>query len=191
MKEYTVYYHSKADTLEPFYVGMGKDGRHKSKHSRNSSWHEVVKKHGFVVGVIANWNTEQEALEHEKLIISSFKDIGYKLVNRTNGGKGILGRVRPLEERLQISEKLKGRVAYQMTPQIQEKISKTLKGKLTGVNGTRHDSTVFKWNHPEYGNMECTKLALREKYNISSSHIAKVVSGKVKFAKGWVCLGKA
>jgi hypothetical protein len=75
------YIHFKADTHEPFYIGKGQGNRHLVKTKRNNYWNNVVSKHGFTSEIICKWKTEHEALEHEKLLIQCFKDIGADLVN--------------------------------------------------------------------------------------------------------------
>lgn len=87
------YIHFKADTLEPFYIGKGQGKRHLVKTKRNNHWNNVVRKHGFTSEILCKWNTEHEALEHEKLLIQCFKDIGIPLVNLTDGGEGTSGWV--------------------------------------------------------------------------------------------------
>ena len=58
------------------------------KDARNNHWHNTVKKHGYKVIKLADWKTSEEAFIHEKLLISSFKDMKYKLVNQSEGGDG-------------------------------------------------------------------------------------------------------
>jgi len=77
-----------------FYIGKGQGGRSHSSKGRNVFWKRVVKKHGKPdMKVLAHWGTETEALEHEKLLISCFKDMGHQLCNLTDGGEGTSGIV--------------------------------------------------------------------------------------------------
>ena len=87
------YIHFKADTHEPFYIGKGQGRRHLVKTKRNNYWNNVVRKHGFTSEILCEWNTEHEALDHEKFLIQFFKDIGAPLVNLTDGGEGTSGWV--------------------------------------------------------------------------------------------------
>jgi hypothetical protein len=84
------YIHQRADDSKVFYIGKGKDNRawvtKRSKH-----WHSVVKKHGIIVSICAYWPTEEEALEHEVILISCFKKMKHPLVNQTSGGEGTAG----------------------------------------------------------------------------------------------------
>lgn len=75
-----------------FYIGKGKRSRAYAMSNRNPYWNNIVAKYGKpTVKLLAGWNTEQEAFDHEKLLILSFKDMGYKLANITEGGEGTSG----------------------------------------------------------------------------------------------------
>jgi hypothetical protein len=83
-----------------FYIGKGKDDRAYSYHKRSYQWREIVAKNrGINVQILADWNTEKEALSHEELLISCFKDMGAKLVNLTDGGLGLKGYTQSPETR--------------------------------------------------------------------------------------------
>lgn len=87
-----VYAHVRLDTGKIFYIGKGTDKRSTSKNSRNAFWHNIVNKSGgFKTEILAYWKTEQEAFEHEKLLIHCFKKMGYVLANLTDGGEGSSG----------------------------------------------------------------------------------------------------
>jgi len=75
-----------------FYIGKGNGRRAYIFHKRNNHWNNVVKKHGKPeVQILAHWNTEAEAFDHEKLLISCFKDMGHTLCNMSEGGEGASG----------------------------------------------------------------------------------------------------
>ena len=75
-----------------FYIGKGQRGRAFSFYQRGSHWNNVVDKYGKPEAqILAHWETEKEALDHEVLLISCFKDMGYKLTNLTDGGEGSSG----------------------------------------------------------------------------------------------------
>jgi hypothetical protein len=88
---FCTYSHHKPDgTL--FYIGKGSVKRAHAKDNRNPHWKNIVAKHGgYKVEVLANWPTESEAFEHEKFLISCFRDLGFVLANITDGGDGISG----------------------------------------------------------------------------------------------------
>ena len=82
------YAHVTSDTNKIFYIGKGSGNRLHRKDARNLHWHNTVAKHGYKAIKLAEWATEKEAFSHEKLLISCFKDMGFKLVNQSEGGDG-------------------------------------------------------------------------------------------------------
>ena len=75
-----------------FYIGKGKQRRAYAMDGRNSHWNNIVAKYGRPrVQLLAGWKTEQEAFEHEKVLIACFKDLNYVLANKTDGGEGSVG----------------------------------------------------------------------------------------------------
>jgi hypothetical protein len=60
--------------------------------TRNDHWQKVVNKYGRPhVELLASWDTEEEALDHERLLISCFRDMGVGLTNKSDGGEGTSG----------------------------------------------------------------------------------------------------
>lgn len=75
-----------------FYVGKGLGKRAYNLKQRNAYWKRVVEKYGAPrVEILAYWETEQDAFDHEKSLIMSLKKSGTVLVNATIGGEGISG----------------------------------------------------------------------------------------------------
>jgi len=90
---YFTYIHRRQSDNAVFYVGMGKERRISNYHaySHSKEWAEEAQKHGVYHEMLAQWETKQEAWEHEKLIIACFKDMGHPLVNKALGGAGSNG----------------------------------------------------------------------------------------------------
>jgi hypothetical protein len=89
--QFLTYAHCKPDG-SIFYIGKGSSKRAHSSNGRNVVWKRTVEKHGgFSVMVLAKWNTEQEAFDHEIALIDTFRDMDHKLVNIANGGMGSAG----------------------------------------------------------------------------------------------------
>jgi hypothetical protein len=89
--QFLTYAHCKPDG-SIFYIGKGSSKRAHSSNGRNVVWKRTVEKHGgFSVMVLAKWNTEQEAFNHEIALIDTFRDMDHKLVNIANGGMGSAG----------------------------------------------------------------------------------------------------
>jgi hypothetical protein len=109
MAEYYTYAHYTADTNELFYIGKGTRKRYKQICNRNNWWHNKVKKHqGFVSKILAWWNTEVEALDHEKFLIDCFEQMGITLVNVQKAkGKEVGGFKQTPEHRQKRSESSK------------------------------------------------------------------------------------
>jgi len=75
-----------------FYIGKGNGKRAHTFYDRNKRWKDIVSAHGLPkVQILANWDAEEDALDHEKLLISCFRDMGYTLANLTDGGEGFSG----------------------------------------------------------------------------------------------------
>lgn len=93
---YYVYLHIAKDTSIPFYVGKGKGNRLNQSNSRSRFWGFVANKHDWYSDVIAEFATEEEALLCEQEAIAFFgrRDVGKGiLVNMTDGGDGVAGRI--------------------------------------------------------------------------------------------------
>jgi hypothetical protein len=78
------------------------------------------------------------------------------------------------------------------------KIKKALTGKkkpkesrinyskaVRGTKNPRHDKTVFEFKHDSGTYEKCTKYDLRKKYNLCSSKVSKITTGKLMQTKGW------
>jgi hypothetical protein len=120
-----------------FYIGKGKGNRaYKFSLKRNYHWKNIVKKYGNpIVNILANWNTEKEAFEHEKVLIDSFRKLGYKLVNMTNGGEGTSGIKKTEDQKKAISLKQKGRVGVKPNEETRKKMSLARIGKTPWNKG--------------------------------------------------------
>lgn len=123
------YCHKKNDNGIIFYIGKGSGNRLNHK-TRNKYWKSIVNKHGFTAEIIAYWETEQEAFDHEQLLISCFIDMGYKLANLTHGGGGIVG--------------------YSHTDEAKEKISIASKQRSPESIEKIKQATKARWADPEY-----------------------------------------
>jgi hypothetical protein len=99
-----------------FYIGKGVDDRAFSFADRSHAWKRAVKHNkGLKIEILANWATENEAFEHEKVLIDCFTDMKHPLVNQTKGGKGAYGTVFTKERKQYIKQKLTGFKHKQIT----------------------------------------------------------------------------
>jgi group I intron endonuclease len=131
------YAHYKPESNELFYIGKGTRNRYLSKSNRNKHWTNIVNKYGFVSKILAWWKTEEEALEHEKLLIASLKEIGVSLCNATDGGEGISGFKHSQEVKEHMSKVRKGihfRKTYNISDETRFKMSKSQTGRKHSEN---------------------------------------------------------
>jgi hypothetical protein len=85
---YYTYAHS-SPKGDVFYIGKGKEDRAFTRHDRSYLWRKrILKERGIHIQILADWETEEEAYQHELFLIACFKDMGANLVNKTDGGKG-------------------------------------------------------------------------------------------------------
>ena len=92
--EYCVYFHINKSSSEVFYVGIGNKKRPYSRRSRSQFWKNIVEKYDYLVEIIHNELSFEEACELERHYIKIFGrlDIGSGiLVNLTDGGEGSNG----------------------------------------------------------------------------------------------------
>ena len=173
MSFYT-YVHIRQDTDKVFYVGKGAGNRAYSCKDRNKHWRHVDAKCGRRVEIAGLWKTETEALDHEKFLISCFRDLGHPLVNYTDGGEGISGYRHTDDAKRRIAEAnigIKRPYRPQSPEQVEKRASKhrgiprpdsvkaavsaARKGQPNGRLGTRHSpETIAKiransvgWKH--------------------------------------------
>jgi hypothetical protein len=113
-KVFYTYIHIRPDTNEPFYVGKGKGGRHKTKSGRNQYWHNIVNKNNgvFESKILFEGLTEKEALSKEVEIEKELKEKGYNLVNLAEtGNSGPVGVPKTEEHKQSLSKATKGRIS--------------------------------------------------------------------------------
>lgn len=91
MNDKVLYFHKKPNN-EIFYVGIGNKNRPYVKTGRSAWWHNIVNKYGYIIEVIAENLSQEEAIKLEQQYISRFGrlDLGLGLlINLTDGGCGI------------------------------------------------------------------------------------------------------
>lgn len=110
-----VYAHVNADTMQPFYIGIGKKARYKrafENKGRNNLWHKIVNKNNCFSTIIYKNLSWVESCEIETNLISYLgridKGTGI-LCNMTDGGEGGHGVIFTEERKRKISESLKGK----------------------------------------------------------------------------------
>lgn len=155
-----VYKHIRKDTGEVFYIGIGiKNNRAKSKFGRNNLWKKIVNKTDFIVEIIENDLTWQEACEKEKELISLYGriDLGNgTLANMTDGGDGTINKIfteeyrqklkgpKSEEHKRKIGLASKGRnVGKKHTEEAKKKMSEASKGRNVGKKHTEETKKII------------------------------------------------
>ncbi len=167
---YVTYLHRRPDTYQIFYIGYGGIRRPWRTHSseRTKYWNEVVNVAGKpIIEVLATWECIDDALEHEKFLISCFKNLCQPLVNKAIGGKGTLGVPVPKEAKEKIGKANRGRFVSQET---RAKLSIAHKGRVFSDERNRNISIkqLGEKNH-NYGK----KASKETREKLSISHIGK------------------
>lgn len=104
---HVTYAHYKPDGTM-FYIGKGSVKRAYSRAGRNVVWRRTVEKHGgFSVEILARWQTEQEAFDHEIFLIDTIKEMGVPLVNIAQGGLGSSGFRHTEEYKVNLANRMK------------------------------------------------------------------------------------
>ena len=117
-----VYSHTRLDTNEVFYIGIGSDTngykRAYSKFGRNKYWIRVVNKTDYKVEILSNDINWDEACDEEIRLIKHYgrRNINEgSLTNLTDGGEGQIGFIVSDETKRKLSDYRKGRTPSQKT----------------------------------------------------------------------------
>jgi len=205
LNRYYTYAHYTADSNELFYIGKGSIPKHrqsgiqraKSSRGRNKYWQHKVNKHGFYAEVLAYWNTEQEALDHEILLIACFKDLKVNLCNLTDGGEGLSGRKQSEEFKKAASLRMTGN-KYCVGQKLPEERVEQLRKLHKGIpKTTEHRLNISKARQglkvpAIWKKVVCTTTntvfksvsEAAEKTARDASHVVKCCKGKIKQIKG-------
>jgi hypothetical protein len=171
-----VYRHIRKDKNEPFYIGIGKTNeRANTTKGRNGLWKKIVKKTDYIVEILFDDLTWEEACEKEKEFISLYgrKDLNTGiLVNLTNGGEGTLGAIVSKNTREKIGKSNYGR------KQSQETINKRIE-KVIGRNHSEETKLKMRKVKPEgFGEKISNSLLGHTLSNVSREKIRQSALGR-------------
>ena len=162
MKTHYTYAHAKPDGTI-FYIGKG-IGRRAYSKNRNNYWKRIVAKYGYEVQILAHWDTEKEALNHEVLLIACMKDMGIELCNLTEGGEGATGYQHSEEHKASLKGNTYGASTWGLT-----------------FKGKKHSKeSRAKMSYMRIGNKYKAGTILSEE---SKAKISKAKKGKIVLAK--------
>jgi hypothetical protein len=179
-----------------FYIGKGQHGRAHSKHGRSSYWNKIVAKHGSPeVQILANWDTEEEVFSHERLLISCFRDLGYKLCNLSNGGEGPSG----MKHSEEVKEKLRvfhmgntWRKGFKHSEERKKEISEFFKGTTFSTGNTNARKWI--WVGTNIKTSEVVSFIGSVSLNAAGfqhANVIKCINGTRKSHKGYTWTKKA
>ena len=176
-----IYRHLKPNG-EVFYIGIGSCdgyGRSRKKSNRNNWWKRTVSKYGYEIQILKCNISWEEACELEILLIDWYgrKDLGKgNLVNLTDGGEGVVGRV-ITEEFRELKRQIRGEnhplYGRKRPPETIAKMSASLKGRKSwNKGGTISEEAKLHLSiintgelHPMYGKLKSDetkrKIALK------------------------------
>lgn len=161
MNNFYVYIHRKKSNNEIFYVGKGKGKRAYSIHNRNNYWNKIINKHGFIVEILKDNLTEDEAFKIEIETIEQYKKQNITLCNMTSGGEGTSGYIFTDEDRRKIG------IHFQ------------------GIKHHNYDHKIYNFIN-ENGIIEkCTRYELINKYNLDRMGIGFICNKKYTISQGW------
>jgi len=144
-----LYRHVRLDNQEVFYIGISllddeKYSRAYDKYSRNRLWKNITSKTEYEVHIMMEGLTEEETLSKEIEFIEIYgrKDLGTgTLANLTSGGEGAAKRIKSIEEKEKIRERMLGELnpmyGKKITKEQSERRSKARKGKRLGAESHR------------------------------------------------------
>lgn len=109
---YCLYIHKRKSDNEIFYIGIGNNKRPYIKNTRSSFWKNEVKKHNYVIEILSDNLTWENAQEAEIQLIKLYGRRDLKLgilVNLTDGGDGSPGTIVSEKTKQKLSVSLKGK----------------------------------------------------------------------------------
>lgn len=154
---------------EVFYIGIGKTKNFKrayERQHRSSWWMSVVNKYDYEVQILKTGLTKEEACELETILISWYKRAdccGGTLVNMTDGGEGVFGKICSEETKNKMRESAKkiiktkewceniSKSKQNISLDTRKKIGEKSKGKQTFLGKTHTEETKKKISESNKG----------------------------------------
>lgn len=173
-----------------FYIGKGQGRRAYEFSNRGKHWKNVTAKYGKPeVQILANWDTEQEALDHEILLIDCFKELGHKLCNKTAGGEGISGYRHTEAAKLKIAAASKGNKWNLGVPMREETKQKI---RLANTGKKMPQEAVEKSRNAKIGkkHSEETKAKLRQAHAVSKRMYGNKYRVGSTTSRKWIWIGE-
>jgi hypothetical protein len=185
-----VYTHTREDNGEVFYIGISKQNnsykRAYWKYRKNDIWKKITSKTNYIVNIVHDNITIEEARELEIKLINKYGRINLKkgtLANLTDGGEGLKSYVFTDEQKKYLSNAqkklyLNGYVNpnknKKLSDETKDKMSKSLKGKTSWNKGLKT---------PESVKIKLSKSKLNTKHSEETKKKMSIsAKGKVKWS---------
>lgn len=147
-----IYKHIRKDTNEVFYIGIGsKKSRAYSMYRRNEFWKKNVNKTDYIVEIVEDNLSWQDASDREKYWIKFYgrRDLNEgTLVNLTNGGEGSVGIIVSEQTKQKMRE---SRKFQKFSEETKKKISQSLQGKQIRLGAILSEETKQKISNSKKG----------------------------------------
>lgn len=179
-----VYKHTRLDTNEVFYIGIGTQDKYKRAFSlikRNKFWQNIVSKTDFLVEIIQDGLSWEEACKKEKETIKKIgrRDLGLgTLVNMTDGGDGTFN-VKHSKEWYEKQRKNNSKKGISISEEHKKKISLNHKSKNKDASSGNKAIDVFDKNWV-FINSYVSILEAAKDLNIGRWIIDKFLAGDTK-----------
>ena len=186
-----VYQHTRLDTNEIFYVGIGKEVKrafNKTNH-RSKHWKSIINKTEYKIEVLFDNLTWNEACQIEQYLIKYYgrKDLKLgNLVNMTDGGDGTLGHIRIIKP---LTDETRKRMS---DVQKRNGISKEQRDKMNSGFKNMSEESKLSMSKTQFKpkkviNIETSEIynsvkEVSKLFNISYSLLKNHLSGKTKNA---------
>lgn len=174
-----------------FYIGKGSGNRAWKKTRRNQYWKNIVAKYTeYKVQILAVWQTEKEALDHEIFLISCFHKLGHKLANITSGGEGTSGYKHTEERKQKLKELWSGQnnpnFGKILSKQTKEKISQTkILSNCRGIHCVNFKGFILATNVQTGESFKFEGVAELIAAGFQNSNVYNCINGKRKTHKGY------
>lgn len=165
MKYYT-YLHTRLDTNEVFYVGIGKSKNYKraySKYNRNKYWKNIINVTKYKIEIVFESDSYDEVKQKEIELIKFYgrKDLGLgKLCNLTDGGEGTVNYKHSKETINKCIEKIANKVIRLIDNKLYKSVNEAARENNLYPIHLRHRLNLFdKSIGFEYVNVELQQKA--------------------------------
>lgn len=179
MNNFYVYLHKKKSDGKVFYVGKGRANRAYDFSRRSRFWNSVVKIHGIEVEIFLKDLSEHEAFSVEVDLISKYgrRQHGGVLVNLTNGGEGVSGKVWSKKEKEKMSERISGDRNVSKRADVRIILSKKMSGKNNPMKKRENSTKVSAKNTGKKASKETRlKMSIAHQGKVFSEETRKKIS---------------